>query len=173
MSVSPFVVHVASMRRNIGARENRYCVGEIADLSCSGSAVPVGADVEADVVLESISGAISVTGSVRAPWVGTCRRCLSTASGDLDIRVRELYTSHGDGDETYPLVDDTVDLEPMVRDAVLLELPLVPLCRVDCRGLCPNCGAALDDGDCGCQAPPDPRWAALDLLRTVDLESEN
>ena len=71
-----------------------------------------------------------------------------------------------DADEdAYPLVDDELDLEPLVRDAVLLELPLAPLCREDCAGLCPQCGANRNEGACGCAAPRDPRWATLDVLR--------
>ena len=116
-------------------------------------------------MLESVLGGVSVTGTVSAPWTGACRRCLAAASGVLDCPVRELYTEDGDGDETYPLDDDDVDLEPLVRDAVLLELPLAPLCRPDCRGLCPICGADRNVEPCDCEAPPDPRWAALDVLR--------
>jgi uncharacterized protein len=55
-------------------------------------------------------------------------------------------------------------LRPLVRDALLLELPLAPLCREDCRGLCAHCGADLNDGPCDCAPPRDPRWDALDVL---------
>jgi uncharacterized protein len=102
---------------------------------------------------------------VIAPWAGECRRCLAPASGVLELPVRELYTEDGDGDETYPLADDEVDLEPLVRDAVLLELPRAPLCRPNCLGLCPTCGANRNEEACGCEAPRDPRWGALDVLR--------
>jgi uncharacterized protein len=79
--------------------------------------------------------------------------------------VRELFTRDGDPEETYPLGDDHIDLEPMVHDAVLLELPPAPLCRPDCAGLCPWCGANRNLAPCSCVAPSDPRWAALDALR--------
>jgi uncharacterized protein len=79
--------------------------------------------------------------------------------------VRELYLEDGDGDETYRLVDDQLDLEPLVRDAVLLELPQAPLCRADCRGLCATCGANRNLEPCACRPPGDPRWAVLDVLR--------
>jgi uncharacterized protein len=173
MGVSPFVVHVARLRRQLGSRVNQTCVGPMEGLDCSGSAVPEGSDVEADVTLEAVSGGISVTGTVRAPWVGTCRRCLAPAAGTLNIKVRELYTADGDGEDTYPLRDDVVDLAPLVHDAVLLDLPQVPLCRPDCKGLCPHCGASLEDGDCGCTVPTDQRWAALDVLRVVEDDNGN
>lgn len=70
-------------------------------------------------------------------------------------------------DEAYAIVDDDLDLRPMVRDAVVLELPLAPLCRADCRGLCPQCGADLNEETCQCEPPRDPRWANLDVLRTA------
>ena len=69
-------------------------------------------------------------------------------------------------EETYPLRGELLDLQPLIRDALLLELPLAPLCSEDCQGLCPTCGADLNDGPCDCDhAPSDPRWAALDLLK--------
>ncbi len=161
----PFVVHVAKLRRAMGTRWHERRQGWIEGLDLADVAVPEGTLPVADVVLESVLGGVSVTGTVLAPWAGECRRCLAPASGVLELAVRELYTEDGDGDETYPLVHDEVDLEPLVRDAVLLELPRAPLCRPDCLGLCPTCGANRNEEACGCEAPRDPRWGALDALR--------
>ena len=70
-------------------------------------------------------------------------------------------------EETYPLVDDQIDLEQPLRDLVVPDLPIVPLCDPDCLGLCPSCGANRNEGHCGCDATlPDPRW---DALRNLDL----
>ncbi len=162
------MVHVAKLRRAVGTRWHEVRHGPLPDLDCSGSGVPEGAMPVADVVLESVLGGVSVAGTVRAPWTGACRRCLTPASGVLTLAVRELYTEDGDGDETYPLVHDEVDLEPLVRDAVLLELPLAPLCRPDCAGLCPTCGVNRNSESCRCEAPRDPRWGALDVLRVPE-----
>jgi uncharacterized protein len=161
----PFLVHTAALRRSVGTRRAEHRQGALEGLDCSGSAVPAGADVSADVVLEAVIGGVSVTGTVSAPWVGACRRCLAPASGELRMAVRELYTDEGDGEDTYRLEGDDVDLEPLVRDAVLLELPQAPVCREDCAGLCPWCGAERNQGPCGCTPPADPRWQALDQLR--------
>ena len=160
-----FRVPVARLRRVIGTRWHERRQGTVDDLECSGSAVPAGSPIEVDVVLDAVIGGVSVTGTVRAPWAGECRRCLAPASGTLEVPVRELYTEDGDGEETYPLVDDVVDLEPLAHDAVLLELPVAPLCRPDCLGLCPSCGANRNEETCTCEPPADPRWAALDVLR--------
>jgi DUF177 domain-containing protein len=160
-----FVVSVARLRRRSGASSHVAPAGPIADLQVTGTAVPEGADVAADVTLETIAGGIAVRGVVTAPWTGTCRRCLVPLTGRLEVPVRELYTEGGDGEDTYPLAGDEVDLEPLARDAVLLDLPVAPLCRPNCKGLCPICGADLNEVTCGCGAPRDPRWAALDALK--------
>ncbi|HXP33362.1 MAG TPA: DUF177 domain-containing protein [Acidimicrobiales bacterium] len=173
MVARPFVVHVAKLRRVLGTRWHEVRSGAVEDLACGGSVVPPGADVRADVTLEAISGGISVAGVVEAPWTGQCRRCLAPASGMLSIPVRELYTAEGDGEDAYPLVDDEVDLEVLVHDAVLLELPVAPVCDEACRGLCPLCGANLNERACGCETPRDERWAALDVLRVPDLGPGN
>jgi len=169
------VVHVAKLRRAVGTRWHEVRQGSLRDLDCSGSAVPDGASPVADVVLESVLGGVSVTGTVRAPWEGACRRCLMPASGVLTLAVRELYTEDGDGDDTYPLGHDEVDLESLVRDAVLLELPLAPLCAPDCAGLCPTCGVNRNTESCSCGAARDPRWDALDVLRVPEgrVETES
>ena len=92
-------------------------------------------------------------------------------TGELAVEVRERFVDQRPGggpevdDELYPIADDFVDLGPLVRDAIVLELPMAPLCRDDCAGLCAVCGADRNEGECGCVAPRDPRWANLDVLR--------
>jgi uncharacterized protein len=173
VAARPFVVHVAKLRRVLGTRWHEVRSGALDDLECSGSAVPPGAEVRADVTLEAIAGAVTVVGVVEAPWTGACRRCLAPASGTLRVPVRELYRPDGDGEDAYPLVDDEVDLADLVHDAVLLELPIAPVCDEECRGLCPLCGINRNEQTCHCETPRDERWAALDVLRVPDLGIEN
>ena len=79
--------------------------------------------------------------------------------------MQELFEAIPLDGETYPLEHDSVDLALPVRDAVLVELPLAPLCGPDCAGLCPVCGRDSNDDPCSCdQTTPDPRWAALSQL---------
>jgi uncharacterized protein len=165
MSGHDFVVHVARLRRSTGTRWEVERAGPIAELAVGDTVVPDGADATAVVTLEAVAGGMSAVGVVEAPWAGACRRCLRPTAGRVRAAVRELYTEGGDGEDTYPLHGDDVDLEPLVRDAVLLELPVTTLCRPDCKGLCPTCGADWNEGPCSCAPPADPRWAALDVLR--------
>jgi DUF177 domain-containing protein len=176
MAADPFVVHVARLRRSSGHRVREVRRGEVAlagpldeaGIDPGRSVVPAGAEAEADVTLVPFVGGIDVDGTVTAPWVGICRRCAEPVSGELAIPVHERYADAplaGTDEELYPIVDDELDLGLLVRDAVVLELPMAPLCRPDCAGLCPRCGANLNEGACGCVAPRDPRWANLDVLR--------
>ncbi|HSS11583.1 MAG TPA: DUF177 domain-containing protein [Acidimicrobiales bacterium] len=174
---SPFLVNVATLRRAGSWRRPEHRRGPIRGLVITGSHVTTGGLVDVDVVLDPIDGGIAVAGTVSAPWVGECRRCLGEVVGEVAVQVHELYEPHHRSDptpeteeETYLLTGDTVDLEPLAREAVLLNLPQAPLCRSGCAGLCPSCGADLNVGPCGC--PPagvDPRWVALDALRGRDL----
>ncbi|MGH9088104.1 MAG: YceD family protein [Acidimicrobiales bacterium] len=178
MPDKPFVVHVAKLRRTAGTRWHETRRGPvdpeqvIVPRSSADSSVAEGAEATCDVVLESFLGGVMVTGTVTAPWQGLCRRCAVPVAGELRIPVRERFTQPGAGygdpedEEAYPIVDDGLDLLPMIRDAVVLELPLAPLCRDDCRGLCPDCGVDRNTESCECVAPRDPRWASLDVLRS-------
>ena len=137
---------------------------------------PAETDVAADslvdvaLVLQSFSGGLRAKGRVAAPWFGICRRCSIPVHGEVHVGVDERFVDHPEpGDEdAYPIENDFIDLAPMVLDAILLELPLAPLCREECRGLCPSCGIDRNEASCDCAAPVDPRWATLDGLRFAD-----
>ena len=140
--------------------------GELGDVALDETTLAPGEPVVCDVGLEAVHSGVLATGSVEAKWIGTCRRCLEPASGAIVASVQELFESEPRVGESYPLGPEQLDLEPMVREAVLLELPLAPLCRDDCAGLCPTCGASLSVETCSCSSEKrDPRWAALDALR--------
>lgn len=169
MTADPFLVPVTKLRRHPGARQAEQRRGALDELAVAGTHVAAGTPVDVDVTLEVAVGGIAVSGTVATAWRGECRRCACLVEGEVTAEVRELYRPAGDAEdeeETYLLGPDYLDLRPLARDAVLLELPIAPLCRADCAGLCPTCGADRNDGPCGCAAPRgDPRWAALDTLR--------
>ncbi|MGH9036188.1 MAG: YceD family protein [Acidimicrobiia bacterium] len=115
-----------------------------------------------DLRLESLTGAIVASGRVRGRWSAVCSRCLAPVETDFDLRVREVFEEDPVEDETYPLRQEEIDLEQPLRDVVVPELPIVPLCGSDCAGLCATCGANLNEGACDCAAvAADPRWEAL------------
>ena len=164
----PFIVQVAAVRKVAGTTRQVTRCGVIDGLAAVGVSVPSGSPICADVELASYPGGITVSGTVTAPWEGECRRCGGPVTGQVTAQVRERYAPDGGTDadeEAYLLAGDELDLEPLVRDAVLLDLPLAPLCSEECLGLCPQCGANWNEGSCGCPPVTDARWAALDRLR--------
>ncbi|MBV8961329.1 MAG: DUF177 domain-containing protein [Actinobacteria bacterium] len=166
----PWIVFVGPLLRAPGSRREEHVRAPVEGVAGSASEVPSDEDVAADLVLESLrGGGLVAAGSIEASWEGPCVRCLGKATGRLHVDVRELFEPGSDGEETYPLEGDQIDLEPLVRDAVLLELPLAPLCADDCQGLCPVCGVNRNTTSCTCAAEArDPRWAALDQLRAAE-----
>src|SRR5690606_18096942 len=120
-------------------------------------------------------------GEVEATAEGECARCLAPVEDALRVRVQELYAYEGsvteettDADEILRLQGDLLDLEPTVRDALVLAMPVTPLCRPDCPGLCAECGVPWDElPDDHRHETVDPRWAALEKLRSVDAEGED
>jgi uncharacterized protein len=125
--------------------------------------------VRASLKAESVVEGVLVTGEVEASASVACARCLAEHRQSVAFDLCELFVTPASqlpAEEAYRLTGTDMDLEPMLRDAVALALPLRPLCRVDCQGLCPTCGRDLNRGACDCQdEQPDPRWAALSGLR--------
>jgi uncharacterized protein len=113
--------------------------------------VPEGAELELDVLLEGVAEGVLVTASLQAPLTGECARCLEVFTTTIDVRFTELFARDASEDDAdgYLLVGDLLDLEPALRDALVLELPLAPLCADDCPGLCPECGVRLADAGAG------------------------
>jgi uncharacterized protein len=138
--------------------------------------VPVGADVALDLRFEAVSEGVLVTGSAVAPLTGECARCLDPLTSTTEVSFQELYRylpdpgeDEDDGEERF-LDGDLLDLEPAFRDAVVLTLPLSPLCQDDCPGLCAECGAKLAEAgpDHRHGDKLDPRWGVLAKLDIHD-----
>jgi uncharacterized protein len=125
--------------------------------------------VRASLSAESVVEGVLVTGRVDATAWLDCARCLATDRAPVTLEVCEMFVTPQrlpSEEEAYPLAGADMDLEPMLRDALALALPINPLCRDDCRGLCARCGKDLNAGWCGCtDDDPDPRWAALAAVR--------
>jgi uncharacterized protein len=143
-------------------RLDRTVPGLALELAC----VPEDGPIEGDLLLESVVEGILVSGSLTAGATLSCARCLREFRGRVDVTVQELFAREPAGDDDYPISEEgSLDLEPMVRDGVLLSLPFSPLCRPDCRGLCERCGGDRNLDECSCALEAaDPRWAALEGL---------
>ncbi|MFW2513418.1 YceD family protein [Demequina sp. SO4-13] len=134
--------------------------------------VPEGTEVRLDASLESVSEGIWVSGTVTAEAVGECGRCLDEVRFDVAASVQGLFMlddaqaadGEGESEDVFEFDGETVDLEEVVRDAVVLQLPFTPLCRPDCPGLCDQCGARLEDDPDHAHEVIDPRWSALTSL---------
>jgi uncharacterized protein len=118
-----------------------------------------------EILLESVVEGILASGPLSGRMAYRCARCLKDFSEGFRVEVRELF-AHGVSadDDEYPIREGHIDLEPMIRDAVLLSIPFSPLCRPDCQGLCPRCGGDRNLGECSCGPEVDPRWSELDRL---------
>ncbi len=168
----PLVIDTRELGRRPGSmRPLRLRVPAPASLGFGMIAVPDGAELDLDLRLESVMEGVLVSGRAHVPLEGECGRCLDPITSTVEVDLQELFAypeSHLPDDDAEHLVGDLLDLEPTLRDAVVLELPLTPLCSDECPGLCVTCGARLADGDCGhTAAPTDPRWAALERITTT------
>ena len=166
----PLLVPVLTLLRQPGTRRAVQVEAVLDGLQVGDAGVPPGGAVRLDVVLEAIGDSITVAGDVRAAYQAECRRCLEPIEAELVAEVQEIFERRPVEGETYPLGGEEIDLEPLARDAVLLALPLAPLCREDCPGPVPGTLLADDGGDGGvedgaAEPAPDPRWAALRDLK--------
>jgi uncharacterized protein len=173
---SPLAVNIARLGRRPGAvisvHDTVPCPVRIG-LELIG--IERGSPLDLDLRVESVSEGVLVTGLLAAPTTGECARCLATFNGRVTVVLTELFaypdslteatTEEG---EVGRVVDDIVDLEQPIIDAVGLELPFSPVCRPDCPGLCRQCGVPLTTAEPGHHHDQiDPRWAKLtDMLHS-------
>jgi uncharacterized protein len=170
---APLVLDTRELGRRPGSqRRTAFSAPAPADLGIEVLRVPEGSPVEFDLRLEAVMEGVLVTGTARAELTGECVRCLEPLRDDVEVDFQELFAyeesdtaTDTDEEDVSRLEGDLLDLEPLLRDAVVLSLPFQPLCRDDCPGLCAECGARLaDDPDHQHDDAIDPRWAALQGL---------
>lgn len=178
---SGLVLDTHELGRRAGALKHVHTTVEApSDLGIEVIGVPAGSPVELDVRMESAVEGVLVTGTAMVELRGECVRCLTPVEDRIEVDLQELFVypgSEAGEDEASRLHGDLLDLEPVLRDAVVLDLPFQPLCRPDCAGLCPECGANLnEDPDHQHRPDNDPRWDALlkferDDQQTYDVAS--
>jgi uncharacterized protein len=173
-SRSPLVINISRLGRRPGSMLTlTETVSSPSRIGLDLIAIEEGAPLTMDLRIESVSEGVLVTGTVSAPTSADCVRCLTPATGDVEIDLPELFASPDSAtDETTDADEvgrvgssgqpDTVDLEQPIVDAIGLALPFAPLCGPDCAGLCPHCGVPLATAEPGHQHEQiDPRWAKL------------
>jgi uncharacterized protein len=166
---SPTAVDITRLGRRPGAMVTlRDIVPSPSRIGLDMIAIQQGAPLELDLRVESVSEGVLVTGTVAAPTVGECARCLTQVNGRVQVALTELFAypnsateATTEEDEVGRVVDDTIDLEQSIIDAVGLDLPFSPVCRPDCPGLCPQCGVSLAAEPSHHHDEIDPRWAKL------------
>ena len=170
---SPLVLDTRELGRRAGSmRTVRFPAPAPGDLGVELIAVPAGSEIDLDLRLESVMEGVLVSGTAAVSLTGECGRCLEPVAETLTVDLQELFAypysstdQTADEDETARMEGDFLDLEPTLRDAVVLALPLTPLCREDCAGLCAECGERLDDlPEDHAHDAPDPRWSGLQDL---------
>ena len=178
---APLVLDTRELGRRPGSeRKVSLTAPAPADLGIEVLHVPEGSPIEFDIRLEAVVEGVLVTGTAEAVLVGECVRCLEEIRREITADFQELFVYDGEeqrdaeDEETSRLEGDLVDLEPLLRDAVVLALPFQPVCRDDCPGLCAECGARLaDDPGHGHEEAVDPRWAALQELGLRDARQDS
>ena len=148
-------------------------LGAIDGLATELVALPDDAMLGGALSLESVIEGVFVAGSITGTWRLRCARCLTEETRPFTVEIGELVTPvvtdpDEANDDDYVLVDEQIDIDQIVRDAIGVEMPFAPLCRPDCRGLCPTCGGNRNLGECPGHDAIDPRFAVLSEL-LIDL----
>jgi DUF177 domain-containing protein len=132
------------------------------------ASVPEDTPLQGELTLEGVVEGIFVHGSVGGRFAMRCARCLKEFEQPFDVAMNELYVREPGPEDDYVLTPElTLDPEPMLRDAVVLEMPFSPMCKPDCLGLCEICGGDRNLGECPGHVASDPRWATLDVLMSL------
>jgi uncharacterized protein len=137
--------------------------------------IPAVGPVLGEITVENTGSLLLVRGRLRAVLRLACARCLSDTEQTVEVEVEEEFASQGAGPEVVTvdreepeasaISDYVLDLHEFVRQQVMVRMPMAPLCRPDCRGICPQCGQNLNSGHCECEVEgSDARWAKLGQL---------
>jgi uncharacterized protein len=166
---SPLCLDVSELLRSPGSARDLRFHGSVDGLAVTMAHVRQGSELQFELRAEALVDGIHVRGRMAGEVEMECRRCLRPLQRHAEVEMDELFLPPGDAtvdDQAYEIVDERIDLEPAVRDAIVLALPLHPLCTPECRGLCPSCGADRNERECGHETvTTDLRWGALEQLR--------
>jgi len=164
---TPLIVNVVELLRWPGTTKELSVLVDTSDFDFVDSRI-VDEPVQISLHLEGITNGVDVSGTATFRWAAECRRCLKPLSDIVIVPLDEMYqpaTADADPD-AFGIEHDQINLLAMVRENILLSVPLGPLCKLDCRGFCPNCGCDLSVATCACDNEVrDARWSALDQIK--------
>lgn len=180
----PLVIDTHELGRRPGSQRSvTRLVAAPPDLGNAVIGIAADSSLDLELRLESVVEGVLVTGTARGRAVGECVRCLGTVDLPVEVGIQELYAypesrqgpaaglpDEDDEHDLHLIEDDLMDLEPVLRDSAVLALPLQPLCRDDCPGLCSQCGTRLADEPDHHHDTVDHRWAALSSLQPASQE---
>jgi uncharacterized protein len=180
----PLVLDVRTLQRRPGSMVTvERSAPAPAGLGVAMARVPEGSPIELDLRLESVLEGVLVSGTADLQISAECSRCLEPFDWHEEVDLTELFRypatdargviveEEDESEDPLPVLDDDlIDLQPVLRDAVVLDLPLAPLCSEECLGLCPQCGVRLADDPQHAHETTDPRWAALAALTEPDAQ---
>lgn len=166
----PYIVPVHDVMHRPGEMRERVLEFDVPEQLGEGVAVvKQGSPMRIDLRLEGLHDGILVSAEVEADAVGECVRCLDPVELPVEVEFQELFAYSEDEAFDFVIRDDHVNLESVVRDAVVLSLPFQPVCRPDCPGLDPETGEKYQDGaEQRAREVLDPRWAALQGFQPLD-----
>jgi uncharacterized protein len=163
----PLIVNVVELLRWPGSKKEVSATIDVVDFEFGDPRV-VDSPIAIEIRLESLSTSVEVVGTASLSWAGDCRRCLAPVISDLVVDFDEMYQREIIDPDAYAIENDQINLLPMVRENILLAIPIGPLCREDCPGFCPHCGLDLSISTCNCDnSVSDPRWAGLESLKGI------
>lgn len=172
---APLVISIHDLGRAAGLRkEFSLTVPTPPNFGNAVIGVPEGSSINLDLILESVGDGVLVTAVAGLTYQGECARCLDPIEQTAEIEFQELYlypetVVTGEDEDSFRVESDLINIEPALRDAALLDLPLAPVCSSDCLGLCGQCGFRLADDPNHAHEQTDSRWQALaDLFDTKE-----
>ena len=164
---SPFKVNLHELPRRVGEHKS-YSLNFPAPEAIGNPLleIPAGESLEISFEAESVADGVLISGSVRSHAKGECGRCLEKISEDINQKFQELFFYENrieeSDDDLFVMDGDFADIETPIRDAVVLAMPINPLCKADCKGLCSECGEKLELLEPGhMHEKIDPRWSGL------------
>lgn len=168
LSENPLIVEVADLVRRPGGSKRLDVDAHVPGLEVGLGKVAGGGAVRLELLLEALAEGVLVTGTVAGELTLECSRCLTQFTVPFQVDLHEVYTypDQPEVEEGFVVWDDTVDVVPAIRDAVLPAVPVSPLHDPECKGLCATCGQDLNVADCGhAHSHVDIRWEPLQRLR--------